>query len=634
MFHQNQTGTEEWSPIGPYVDKAVFHVITGQDIQIAALLAGDIDHLTETLEPNYFDIGPVDPAINVTYTPRLGFGHMSINCDRYPYSIPAFRRALAYAVDKEEVARIMWGGLGFGSDNPILEACGIWHNNDTDPSFVESNIPAAQAELLAAGFIDLNGDGFVEAPDGSSFQFQPMYPQELQLFGHALDSMKSYWDQAGIPSEPIPVAFGILLDTVYTIPRNYDAACFTDNIKPNPLMLRYWITDEITNPEGNHLNWANATYDAYVELMMTASDFGTVLDAAHRAQQIFVENAPMLVLYSNWEVHAYRTDRFEGWIVAPGYGLGGMNQWTPRKVKLLPDQPERDAFSGTGGTFHTMIAAPMDSQNPLTATSVYGRYPLSQIYISLTGLPNPRDHSTTFHGGGVAFYWEMTELTDSLQLDFTLYGDDVDHPPAYWHDGGGQVRAQDVKFTYDYIINHSIPNFSHQIPYVNRTEVLDEYHVRIVTNGKSYWTFEAIGDWPILPQHLWSGVTSPVTYGNPVPVGCGPFKWNRRVAGEYLDLDFWELYHEGVPMTPGPPPPPDTRPFILGAAVTIIAGTLVACLIYLYHPSFRPSEKRPRPPPEPGTLPPTSITEPRSCPYCGTQLFGDERFCPGCGEHQ
>ncbi|MFX0167946.1 MAG: ABC transporter substrate-binding protein [Candidatus Hodarchaeota archaeon] len=633
---EKQGGSDVWDPTAPYVDRAIFHVIEGQERQIAALVAGEIDHLTDYIEQTYLDELEANPDIEVTYTQSFRYYYMFINCARYPYSIPAFRRALAYAVDKEEIAQSWWEDRGFGIDNPILQACGIWHNNDTHPiSFLVSDVIAARAELTAAGFFDLDGDGFVEAPNGSSFVFQPMYPIEVPQWSEVMASMKSYWDQAGILTNPEPRTFSTMIDTVYTIPRNYDGACFWSSIEPNPLALQQWTTDQILNPEGNEMNWSNSTFDYWVDIMMTSSDYDFVLDAAHRAQRIFVEEVPMLVLCSYWEANAHRNDRFEGWVVSPGYGITLKNYWTPRTVRLLPSQPERDPTIGTGGTFHSMIASSMDSQNPLTSISPYGQYPLSQIYVSLKGLSHPLDHTPTFYGGGLAYHWEIYDEAEGLRLDFTLYGADFEHRQAYWQSGeyGGHVTAHDVKFTYDYIINHSIPKFARQIPYVNRTEVLDEYQVRIVTNSKSYWVFDAIADWPILPRYMWSGIVSPITFTNPQPVGCGPFKWYQRVEGEYTELEFWERYHEAPPSHQNGEFFPDHLRPLLFVGFMIISITLIACIIYLYAPTFK---KRPKDEPHPldtkTLLAPKSYPHP--CPRCNTELSGDERFCPKCGHPQ
>lgn len=584
------TAADEWDPNwrGPYADRVIFHVITGPDIQVAALLQGQIDHLADNVEAAYVEDLQANPDIEVTQSGRLGFGHLSINCQRYPYSFAEFRRALALAADKHEVATIMWGGLGFALDVPVPPLAGVWHNNHTTPSYKEPQVEAAIAELTAGGFIDIDGDGYVEAPNGEDFLFRPMYSIESPQWGAAMTAQQVYWDQAGIPVSALPISFNTLLDIVYTIPRNYDGANYAYGVSPNPLILENFITDYIAEPEGNHLNWANDTYDYWVDIMLTSSDYDEVVDAAYAAQQIFIEQVPMLIWYSNWEVNAHRTDKWEGHVVIQGWGTAGMNRWTPRIVKLKEGQPERDATTGTGGTFNTLISSAMDSQNPLTSTSVYGAYPLAQIYTSLTGQNDPRDHSPTKTGGGIAYDWELTELTEGLQFDFYLYGDpdSPEHPPAYWHDMGGdfggRVTAHDVKFTYDYIRNMSIPGYITVLPYFNRCEVVDDFHVRIYSNGKSYWAFDQLRQWTILPKHIWQGIVSPVTFSNPAPIGCGPFTWYRRVEGEYIEMIFWEKYHYGIEgHAPGERAAPSYLGIYLAVGVLVIVVVLLGSVWYL-----------------------------------------------------
>lgn len=144
-----------WTAAGPYIDRVIFQVITGPDVQVAALIAGDIDCLADNVEASYIDELSANPNIEVTQTERLGFGFMAINCQRYPWTFPEFRRALAFAADKYEVATIMWEGLGFALDIPVPASCGVWHNDATTPDYKDPQVAAAVAELASAGFVDL-----------------------------------------------------------------------------------------------------------------------------------------------------------------------------------------------------------------------------------------------------------------------------------------------------------------------------------------------------------------------------------------------------------------------------------------------------------------------------------------------
>jgi ABC-type transport system substrate-binding protein len=535
----------EWNDTGPFIDRVLFQVIAGPDVQVAALISGDIDHLADNVDAAYIDELEANPNVEVTYTERLGWGFLAVNCERYPAE---FRRALAYAADKHEVASIMWASLGFPLDIPVPAAAGVWHNEAANGEYHDPNRALAEAELLAGGFVDLDGDGYVEFPNGDPLVFEPMYSISAPQWLAAMTSQSVYWDEIGIRTEPVGLSFNTLLDIVFTIPRNYDGANFAYGVGTNPLALQMFISSEIANPEGNFVNWANPAYDTEVDIMLSSSDYATVLEAAHNAQTIFSDECPMVIWYSNWVVNAHRTDRFDGWVEIPGWGTGPMNRWTARKIYLKEGQPDRDPVTGCGGTYTTIISVAMDTQNPLMSTSVYGTYPLSHVYSSLTGLNDP-EHQPTTENGGLSYSWTSEEVDlgggdEGMKFTFTMYDN------ATWHDMGGEyggrVTAYDVEFSYNYILDNAMPTYSASLPYLNSCTAIDETTVEVVTNGRSYWAFDYTRGWDVIPMHIWEGIVSPTTFTNPFPIGCGPFQWYRRVEGEYVELRYWENYHSGV----------------------------------------------------------------------------------------
>ena len=131
-----------------------------------------------------------------------------------------------------------------------------------------------------------------------------------------------------------------------------------------------------------------------------------------------------------------------------------------------------------------------------------------------------------------------------------------------FHDGH-LFDAQDVKFTYDAIMNpkNLSPRVADYEP-VKEVQVVDPLKVRIVY--KRLYS-PAIGTWAmgILPEHLLNAQAlrkealrlgkDPETFSmrqsafNRHPVGCGPFRFREWKSDQFIILDRFDRYWEGPP---------------------------------------------------------------------------------------
>jgi peptide/nickel transport system substrate-binding protein len=163
------------------------------------------------------------------------------------------------------------------------------------------------------------------------------------------------------------------------------------------------------------------------------------------------------------------------------------------------------------------------------------------------GVPTPFRISTAGPGGAVlltllydtltwkdehgiipwlATRWEVS--ADGRDYTFTLARD------VRWHDGQ-PLTAEDVAFSIDYYARHPYRWMSTAM--VEGATVLDPDRVRVRLE-KPYAPFleDAAGVVPIIPKHVWSGVSDPTTYDAPdATVGSGPFKLveYRSAEGAY-----------------------------------------------------------------------------------------------------
>ena len=128
---------------------------------------------------------------------------------------------------------------------------------------------------------------------------------------------------------------------------------------------------------------------------------------------------------------------------------------------------------------------------------------------------------------------EWSHSPDGLEWRFTLRDN------AKWQDGR-PVTADDVKFSFDYVITGAASSVSRLAPSLDLKEVIAESpNVVVIRLNKATAVFEEDVAMRlfIIPQHVWSTVTDPAKFRGPGAImGSGPYKLESvdEAAGTYL----------------------------------------------------------------------------------------------------
>lgn len=101
--------------------------------------------------------------LSMAATTTVGFKQISYNCDRPPFHIDGFRRAMSHRFDKETIVNEIYDGWGEKAPNSLVSsALNFWHNDDLQD--YEFGLQAAANELVDAGFVWGESDGMLYMP--------------------------------------------------------------------------------------------------------------------------------------------------------------------------------------------------------------------------------------------------------------------------------------------------------------------------------------------------------------------------------------------------------------------------------------------------------------------------------------
>lgn len=236
-----------------------------------------------------------------------------------------FRRAISMAVDRQAMVDI--AGYGYPTVNDYASGLGrafdAWNNAEAEAEFgkyTEFNAEGAKALLAEAGYVDTNGDGFVESPSGAPIQFDIIVPNgwtdwvnTVQL---AVEGLSEVGINAGMATPESPAWTDQLMTG------KYEAALNAAFVGVNP----HSFLDLSLHSRHIGQNRFAATAYNNPELDAALDDFNATIDPEEqRARMLKVlaitaEEMPQVNLFNNPQWYQYSTARFTGFFNADNPG--------------------------------------------------------------------------------------------------------------------------------------------------------------------------------------------------------------------------------------------------------------------------------------------------------------------------
>ena len=163
----------------PYIDQIVTIIVPDDNVQIAKFQAREVDSL-RVRPKDYAYVKSIQQKGNFTIYdlgPAFGSTFIMFNQDQTvidPVMLEwfrdrNFRKAVAYAIDRETIINNVYSGLGVAQVSPVSKADPIFHNADVRSYAYDPE--KAKNLLKESGYVDSNQDGFLEKPEGHPVKF-------------------------------------------------------------------------------------------------------------------------------------------------------------------------------------------------------------------------------------------------------------------------------------------------------------------------------------------------------------------------------------------------------------------------------------------------------------------------------
>jgi len=294
----------------PVIDRIIIQQYATEDAIVQALLAGEVDLITEV---PYTAVQPLQEAENVEVVimDSLSLDDLVINSHvngTQPESLndPAVRLAMDYAIDKQKIINVGYAGYGEIAGSILVPAMGDWVSPDLVPLPFDPD--EGNRILDEAGYLDSDGDGIREDADGNPLEYR-LYSEELGSAARVLEIISDGLADIGISAPPTLMDGDALYDLLEP-DWDFDMILWGWGWDPDPDFAVFCFTCQSIEDWLSDCGYCNEEYDAIYREQGITMDEEERRELIWEAQEILFEDRPYINLVYPLTIQAYRSDRF------------------------------------------------------------------------------------------------------------------------------------------------------------------------------------------------------------------------------------------------------------------------------------------------------------------------------------
>lgn len=270
---------EEYWDGAPALDSITFRVVPEGSTRLADLETGAV-HISDPISPS--DISRVEgtDGMFVNQQPSVSLSYIGFNAEKEPFNDPLVRRAISHAIDQQSIIDGIYDGIGVPAIGPLApDVFGF----DENVSGLEHDLDLARELLAEAGF----EDGFSTT----------LWTNDNQDRIDTATVVQSQLEEIGIDVEVEIVEWGAYLaDTAAGEHDMFILGWSTVTGDADYGMFPLFHSSNF-GEAGNRTFFATDELDALLEDARQSSDEDERLELYSQAQEILVEEAPMIYVH-------------------------------------------------------------------------------------------------------------------------------------------------------------------------------------------------------------------------------------------------------------------------------------------------------------------------------------------------
>ena len=307
----------------PYIDRWIFRIIPDITTMFLELKGGKLDvmssltalqYLYQTGEPSFASRFDTYRTLASSYT------YLGYNLKSPLFADPEIRRALAHAIDKDDIIKGALLGQGVPTIGPYKPDTWVYNTAVEDYPYD----PAKALVMLEQAGWRKGASGLLEK-GGRPFSFTLLTNQGNEQRIKSAVILQSQLAKIGIEAKIRSVEWAAFLKQ-FVMPGHFDAVVLAWTLPHDPDGYDVWHSSRIGNGGLNFVGYSNPEADACLERARTTLNQAARKKEYDRFQEILHQDQPYAFLFVPYQLTAV-DKRFRGVDPAPAGIFHNTDQW-------------------------------------------------------------------------------------------------------------------------------------------------------------------------------------------------------------------------------------------------------------------------------------------------------------------